>query len=362
MKIQRFYILLLVVIGLLSGCETTQQQTTNPQPSTNSEFAGESQANKGINVNSKGQAIERAEEAKRGRDYERALYYYIQALEFDRQDADIYFQIGEIHRRLQNLEVAEKAYLKVLQFENEHLGAHKALGVLFMVQRDYLEAQRHLQKAISLDQIRLRQQAETAKHNPQTQLKTVYQSLDDKSPIEAYVVTGVIEDIQENHPQARSYYQLALQYKPKSAVYLSNLGYSFYLTGDLIMAERYFKRAINFDSTFKRAWSNLGLVYARQGQYERAIKTFKHIMPEHDAYNDLGYFLMLESNLQLAERYLRKAINLSPTYFEKANLNLEQVEMLQRDQWQAQQSRKLGSENIPAGNQQTEESVNSTYR
>ncbi|WP_171022388.1 tetratricopeptide repeat protein [Thalassotalea litorea] len=354
----------LLMISTLLGCQTTEPQTSTSAPtSVGGEFSS-SQANKGISVQNKAQALERADEAKSNNDYERALYYYIQALEFDKADADVYFQIGEIHRRLKNTDVASRAYQNVLKYEPEHSGALQALGGISMAERDYQTAKQHLQQAITIDQQRLRKHTvENKSSSGQVALQSVYLSLDDNSPVNAYVVAGVIEDIQENHALARRYYQLALQHRPKSAPYLTNIGYSFYLTGNYEHAEGYYKRAINYKRQFARAWSNLGLVYARQGHYERSIKTLKQIMPEHDAFNDLGYFLLLEDNLDLAERYFTQAINTSPIYFEKANLNLEQVQLLKRERLLKAQALPVNGSSVREVNKgSTEEILNHNYK
>jgi Flp pilus assembly protein TadD len=125
-----------------------------------------------------------------------------------------------------------------------------------------------------------------------------------------------------------------------SANVLSNIGYSYYLTGELTAAESYFRKAISADSQFKRAWTNLGLVYVRKGQYSRAVKTFKQVMKEFEAYNDLGYFLMLDGRLEEAEYFFQKAIDMSPSYFEKAYSNLEQVQIKKRELWLIQNEAK----------------------
>ena len=118
---------------------------------------------------------------------------------------------------------------------------------------------------------------------------------------------------------------------------LSNIGYSYYLTGEFAAAERYFRQAINADPKFKRAWTNLGLVFIRKGQYNKAVKTFKQVMTEFDAYNDLGYLVMLDGHLDDAEYFFKKAIDMSPMYFEKAYSNLEQVQSKKRELWLLQQ-------------------------
>jgi Flp pilus assembly protein TadD len=67
---------------------------------------------------------------------------------------------------------------------------------------------------------------------------------------------------------------------------------------------------------------NLGLVQARQKKYSMAVHTMTRLVASEVAYNDVGYIAMRQGDLGIAERYFRKAIQLSPRYFEAAQRNL----------------------------------------
>ena len=256
------------------------------------------------------EALAGALEAEQKGDLDKALYHYIQSLQFDPDNAAVFLKIAQIHEQRGNNSIAAHAYSEAVKHDPSLLQAYQGLGIVNMKMRKHKQAQEYLQKAISLDQKRLSEQG--------AEKEGEYYLLDKESPIKPYNVLGIIEDMQGNFDLARAYYNLALKADENSANVLSNLGYSYYLTGELSSAERYFKRAINVDNQFKRAWTNLGLIYVRKGQYNRAVKTLKQVMKEFEAYNDLGYFLMLEGHLEQAEYFFQKAIDMSPSYFEKA--------------------------------------------
>ena len=271
------------------------------------------------------EAYNRAREAEQSGDLDKALYYYIQSLQFDSENAAVFLKIAQIHELRGNKSIAARAYSEALKNDPTLILAYQGLGLVNMEKRKYKQAQAYLQKAISLDQKRLAEQG--------AEKEGEYYLLDKKSPAKSYNVLGVIEDMYRNFDLARAYYNLTLKADENSANILSNIGYSYYLTGELRSAERYFKRAINVDPKFKRAWTNLGLIYVRKGQYNRAVKTLKQVMKEFEAYNDLGYFLMLDGRLEEAEYFFQKAIDMSPSYFEKAYSNLEQVQIKKRELW-----------------------------
>lgn len=271
-------------------------------------------------------AFEQAVQAEQKGDSDKALYYYIQALQFDPKNGDLLYRIARIHDQRGNNPLAIKIYTQAVEHDPTMIAAYQGLGVVQMESKQYKQAKENLQKVISLDQARLKAQGATNR-------EAGYFALDNKSPVKSYNVLGVIEDMHSNFDLARIYYNLSLASNDSSANLLSNIGYSYYLTGQLTRAESYFKKAVNADPKFKRAWANLGLIYVRKGQYNRAIKTFKQIMTEFGAYNDLGYFVMLDGRLDEAAFFFQKAIDMSPSYFAKAYSNLELVQLKKRELW-----------------------------
>ncbi|WP_185962649.1 lipopolysaccharide assembly protein LapB [Thalassomonas sp. M1454] len=329
MKYIKIITVLLFSISLLSACSSTDDEQANMENYARDDLFGEKGQSRGITNKTMDEALASALEAEQRGDLDKALYYYIQCLEFEPDNSKVLYRIARIHDKQGNHSIAERAYKEALAKEPDILLAYQYLGIIQMQKKQYKQAQGYLQKAIHLDQKRLTDLGGKKEGG--------YYALDKASPTNSYSVSGIIEDMHHNFELARIYYNLALHQDENSANLLSNLGYSYYLTGDLTLAERYYRRAINVDTKFKRAWTNLGLVYARKGQYNRAIKTFKQVMPEFDAYNDLGYFVMLEGRLDEAEFFFQKAIDMSPSYFKKAYANLEQVQMRKRELWLAEQ-------------------------
>ncbi|MCW8996755.1 MAG: tetratricopeptide repeat protein [Psychromonas sp.] len=321
-------IILFLSLGLFS-CSTTNELRNGEREYQSNRFSDlfeDRQSSQRLDKSESAvQAIASAVEAEQKGDLNKALFYYIQSLQFEPENAAVFIKIAQIHEHRGNNEIAARAYSQAVKNNPTLIKAYQGLGVVNLEMRKYKQAQESLQKAISLDQKRLQEK--------QAQKEGDYYRLDKESPIEPYNVLGIIEDMNHNFDLARVYYKLALNANENSANVLSNIGYSCYLTGELNSAERYFKRAINVDAKFKRAWTNLGLIYIRKGQYNRAIKTLKQVMQEFEAYNDLGYFLMLDGRLEEAEYFFQKAINMSPSYFEKAYSNLEQLKIKKRELW-----------------------------
>jgi len=264
------------------------------------------------------QAISQAQAAHKLQKLDTALYCYIQALEFNPDNADTLYRIGRIHDFRRNNKMAIKAYLEAVALAPDMGVAHGALGVLAMNSRQYQLATVHLNQAVSLDQLRL--------NNTKQKIEQLeFISLDQSSPMRAYNALAVVEDLVQRHLTARIYFKLALKQQPRSPLLATNLGYSFYLSGQYNLAERYLKQAIEYSPAFERAWTNLGLVYARKGQYNQALISFEQVMSPAEALNDLGYYLLLERKYTQAIELFRRAIDSSSQYFEQANKNLKRA-------------------------------------
>ncbi|MBL4913840.1 tetratricopeptide repeat protein [Shewanella schlegeliana] len=272
-------------------------------------------------------ALTKARTEEQSGNLEKALYAYIQALDFNAKNAETFYQIGRIHTMRGNIDIAFRAYNEALSLDPNLMRVHADLGVISMDKRQYREARLYLEKAIELDQYRLEQLENK-------QVMREFLVPDQDSPARVYNAIAILEDVENNHQQAREYFKLILELQPHSPVLITNLGYSYYLTGELSMAEKYLRQAIRQDSNFDRAWTNLGLVYVRKGLYKRALATFERTMSPAEALNDLGYFLMLEGQYEKAIALFERAIDTSPSYFEQAQKNLRRAKAEISDEFQ----------------------------
>jgi Flp pilus assembly protein TadD len=108
----------------------------------------------------------------------------------------------------------------------------------------------------------------------------------------------------------------------------NNLGYSHYLAGNNQAAITEFREALALDPNYARAWRNLGLVYSRQGKYEKALAAFRKVQDLPQAYNDVGYIAMVAGRLDDAQSFFDEAQRLSPEYYPTASDNARRVRAL----------------------------------
>jgi len=230
-----------------------------------------------------------------------ALYQYVKAADQDNKNDIALFKIGDIHSKRGNEALATRAFEMALDVNPDNGLANEGLALILLNKREYDKARNHLARA----------EASGA-----TISWRVYNSL------------GVISDLEKDYKQAIIYYEKALTVQPNMPLILNNMGYSHYMSGDWDGAEKYYRKAVQNDKYFERAWRNLGLLYTRKGEYEEAVSAFTRVEDLPEAYNDIGFICMLNGKHEISEAFFKRAIKLAPRYYEAANTNLQKNRQL----------------------------------
>ena len=237
-------------------------------------------------------ALVRGEAALASGEMDLALYLFVRAYDLDSESLHALQRIAEIHRSRGRQELAVRALTRALQVDSTNPVALQTLGLIYLQARRYDEAQELLERTVA------------------------------EAPglWRAHNGLGVLADMRDDHDAAIAAYDRALAVNPGEASLLNNRGYSLYLAGDYESAASDF--ALAASQGIERAWLNLGLVRARQGDYEEAVQTMSRTVTPEVAYNDVGYIAMRQGDETVAALYFEKAIRLAPRYFEAAEKNL----------------------------------------
>ena len=246
------------------------------------------------------EAVVRGDAAVAKGDLNRALFEYIRALEKGGADGATLYKIGRMHLALKDPRRAELAFRLSLKALPDHVGALLEMGKLLIHKRAYPSAAELLGRALEL-----------APDSPQ-----VFNAL------------GVLADMQKRHHEAENHYIKALFLGGDKPIYLNNLGYSYYLMGCQDRAKQMFLNTLKLDPNYKRAWRNLGLIYAKSARFRQALEAFGKVEKEYEAYNDVGYVAMLSGRFDEAQRFFAEAVRLSPVYYELAMNNAKRLELL----------------------------------
>ncbi|GLO61703.1 hypothetical protein MACH09_22110 [Vibrio sp. MACH09] len=273
------------------------------------------------------EAIQRGDAALDSQNYDLALYEYIRSLAF----SDGKFQdrslntIGEIHLARGNTELAEKSFLRALDFNPNNVVTLQSLGVLYSKRGMIPQGRNAFFKSISVDQIRLTSGAFVRDYGELTESVVAQLLIDKDSPQMSYMGLGVLADIDAQYGLAKRFYEKALEIDPRSSKTMINLGYSHYMSGNYHIAKRLMTSALQIDPSNQRALNNLALTHLALEEVPQALNVFMRQMGPAEALNNVGYFLMLHGKPEQAIPYLQQAIDKKPSYYKVANENLNRA-------------------------------------
>ncbi len=136
---------------------------------------------------------------------------------------------------------------------------------------------------------------------------------------------GMFADLRGDYDAAQKWYEQALAVQPGEAAIWNNYGWSRMMAHDYVQAERLLGDALSRKPSAPRINANLAVAIAWQGDYERALRIARRTAAEGVAYNDVGYIALLRGDATIAAGYFQQAIDKSPSWFERAAVNLERA-------------------------------------
>ncbi len=247
-------------------------------------------------VASKEEAIERAKAAEESGDIDKAVFFYVKALNFDPRDAALLAKIGLLHQFKGDPEMAVRAYTLALNVDPNFAAVLEARGLILLAHNEDDRAEKDLLAAVQI--------------NPD--LWRTHEGL------------GILWDRRGDHGLALSHYDQAAALFPNGATILNNRGYSKLLGGDFEGAEADLSRAA-IELGHDQAWVNLGTLFARRREYNKAVDAYEAVLPHAQALNKVAEVSISNGDLEQAKQLLEQAIRISPRFFPEAEENLAQV-------------------------------------
>lgn len=116
------------------------------------------------------------------------------------------------------------------------------------------------------------------------------------------------------HAEAQAWYNKAIALDPEDSQLHNDLGYSYYLAGDLAAAETEIRAAIKLDELNPRYHNNLGLVLGAQDRPEQALEQFRLAGSEADAQFNLAFVHSLHHRFDDARNCFRQALAFDPNH------------------------------------------------
>ena len=279
--------LALTVVLQCSGCATPVAATTrHGLPDKAANKAGDKAFD---------DAVEHGDAAWRLQDYDRAIYFYVQAMNLHPHDAPTLAKMGAIEDARGNTELSEKAFALAHVADPDEPHIAERLARLYFRQGRIDNAAELFDAVLSRDPHRAR-------------------ALDGM---------GEVSMARSHFAEAVPYFDRALLGdRPDSAAILTHRGCAKLRLNDLTAAEADLRAALALAPSSDAAWRYLGDVQVRAGDTAMAMTSLLNVMDTAQAYNEIGVVLLGTNQYAIAREYFSKAIKTSPAWFEEAQRNL----------------------------------------
>jgi tetratricopeptide (TPR) repeat protein len=208
--------------------------------------------------------------------------------------------MAELYIELKKYDLAEVSLKLILKQQPDDAKTREQYGLLLIKLRNYPEAEKNLAWIVAKQQ-----------------------------SWRAYNGLGIIANLQGDHLKAESFFRKADRILPNSPELLNNIGFTLYSAGKLDEAAPYYIKALQINSSFKKAIYNYALLQARLSNYEQAYIAFTKVSSAAEANNNIGYVAMMNGDYAEANNYLQEAVKSSPRFYKKANDNLIRLEILE---------------------------------
>lgn len=146
--------------------------------------------------------------------------------------------------------------------------------------------------------------------------RLVYEDIRQKQPdnMEAVHRLGIVADAQKRHTEAEQLFLLVLERDPRNAALLADLGYCYFLQGQLTKAESALKKATALEPSNQRFSNNLGLVAGHLGRHQEALEHFREGGSEADAQYNLAFVFAAQERPKEAKVCFQAALASDPTH------------------------------------------------
>jgi tetratricopeptide (TPR) repeat protein len=238
-----------------------------------------------------------------------ALQWYLKAAKYDKNDPNLYYNIGSIYDEFKQPKQAEKYLRLAINLKQDDIEGRMRLAQSLFKEGKFKEAKGYLQEIIKKD--------------PCHQ--------------EALTLLAHIAEKQGDTKTLRSVYKKILSHDTKNTTILYNLGVMEADEGNLKEAVSYFKRVVKINPKDMQAREALFTIYQRQKRNDLAFVQVQRLIklaPKKISYYRFIFnYLAEQSEFEQVAQYMREAIEPNPKelelrkYLILAYLKLEKNEL-----------------------------------
>jgi tetratricopeptide (TPR) repeat protein len=215
----------------------------------------------------------------RNQAYARAEAAYLQALQADPNDADVYSSLGAVYEGQRRPREAETAYRRALVLASDHTRARLNLSNLLRGEQRFDEAKAILLEALAND--------------PRPSIQ-----------YEGHYYLGYLHLDQRDYLQAYGSFTTALEAEQRAEGFYA-LANACHHLGHQDEQIRHLRKTVDIDPEFAAAHRNLGALYLQRGEYapaEEALRRALHLEPDVAiAHYNIGVLYVHTGRRELAQ-------------------------------------------------------------
>lgn len=237
-------------------------------------------------------------------------------------------RLGDVYLQQGNQGLAIVQYQKAIDADPTLFQIHYKIGAMFLKKGLPQDALQHFQEVLKQDEhdaLSIEGAGEAYfRMGKEEEAEALFRKATTLKPDrwQTRNLLGMLLDRQKRHQAAITEYEQGLRVRPDEAILLNNVGLAYYLSGRYEDAVQSFQQALRTGSGEPKIHNNLGLALAKLSRYHDALESFRSGGSEEEAYNNLGVFYLTSGEAGQAIACFKKAIDLSPRYYDKANENL----------------------------------------
>jgi Tfp pilus assembly protein PilF len=230
-------------------------------------------------------------------DYEQSILTYSKILSKEPERYDICYKLRLALLLSGKLGKAKTELAEVLLHKTDMPEVHEALGVVYLKENHFAAAQKEFRSALALDPKRFQSRF----YLGETCLRA------------------------NQYSQALPEFQAALELAPRSDRVMISMGWTMFKQKNYDQGLQWLKKAQALNPDNPSLNYRLGMVLAAQKKFPEALAAFRNSGDEAQAYNNIGVHYYLDHRYEEAARCFQKALDLRPTFYQEAKVNLEKT-------------------------------------